>query len=43
MQEKDANIDPMADDLNSLALDMMVDEKGYSRTGPNLLFYPGHD
>ena len=43
MQEKDPNIDPIADDLNSLALDMLVDEKGYSRTGPNLLFYPGHD
>lgn len=43
VQEKDPQIDPMADDLNSLALDMLVDEKGYARTGPNLLFYPGHE
>lgn len=41
-QEKDALVDPIADDLNSLALDLLVDEKGYARTGPNLLFYPGH-
>lgn len=27
MQEKDPNIDPIADDLNSLALDMLVDER----------------
>ena len=41
LQEKDPAIDVIADDLASLALDMLVDEKGYSRTGPNLLFYPG--
>lgn len=41
VQEKDPSLDPVADDLNSLALDVMVDEKGYARTGPNLLFYPG--
>ena len=43
LQEKDPQVDPLADDLNSLALDMLVDEKGYARTGPNLLFYPGHE
>ncbi len=43
VQEKDPQIDSIADDLNSLALDMLVDEKGYARTGPNLLFYPGHE
>ena len=35
-------VDPIADDLNSLDLDVLVDEKGFARTGPNLLFYPGH-
>ncbi len=43
VQEKDPNADALADDLNSLALDVLVDEKGYARTGPNLLFYPGHE
>ncbi|MBU3724437.1 MAG: formate dehydrogenase accessory protein FdhE [Burkholderiaceae bacterium] len=43
VQEKDPQVDPIVDDLNSLALDMLVDEKGYARTGPNLLFYPGHE
>ena len=41
VQEKNPSVDPIADDLNSLALDVLVDEKGYARTGPNLLFYPG--
>lgn len=43
VQEKDPSMDPFADDLNTLALDMLVDEKGYARTGPNLLFYPGQE
>ena len=43
VQEKDPNADALADDLNSLALDVLLDEKGYARTGPNLLFYPGHE
>lgn len=42
VQEKDPMVDPIADDLNSLDLDVLVDEKGFARTGPNLLFYPGH-
>jgi FdhE protein len=33
--------DPVADDLATLALDILVDEAGYSRAGPNLLFVPG--
>lgn len=41
LQEKDPMIDVIADDLNTLALDMLVDEKGFDRTGPNLLFHPG--
>lgn len=36
-QEKDARVDPVADDLATLALDMLVDEAGYARSGPNLL------
>lgn len=34
-------IDPVADDLATLALDMLVDEAGYARAGPNLLYIPG--
>ncbi|PKO38409.1 MAG: formate dehydrogenase accessory protein FdhE [Betaproteobacteria bacterium HGW-Betaproteobacteria-6] len=36
-QEKDMQLDPVADDLATLALDMLVDEAGYERAGPNLL------
>ncbi|MBS1160565.1 MAG: Formate dehydrogenase accessory protein [Proteobacteria bacterium] len=36
-QEKDPHVDPVADDLATLALDMLVDEAGYQRAGPNLL------
>lgn len=34
-------IDPVADDLATLALDILVDEAGYARAGPNLLLVPG--
>lgn len=40
-QEKDPNVEVLADDLASLALDVLVDEKGFGRSGPNLLFHPG--
>mgnify|MGYP006277041857 FL=1 len=40
-QEHDIAVDPLADDLASLALDLLVDERGYTRSGPNLLFHPG--
>jgi FdhE protein len=36
-QDKDPNVDPVADDLATLALDMLADEAGYQRSGPNLL------
>ena len=39
--EKNPALVPAADDLASLALDMLVDEQGYNRIGPNLLFLPG--
>ena len=40
-QEKDPHLDPTVDDLATLALDLLVDEQGYARSGPNLLFHPG--
>jgi FdhE protein len=39
--QKDPQMDPMADDLATLALDMLMDKEGTSRGGPNLLFHPG--
>lgn len=39
--EKDTSLVPAADDLASLALDVLVDQEGYNRIGPNLLFLPG--
>lgn len=40
-QEQDPGADPAADDLATLALDILADEAGYSRAGPNLLLVPG--
>jgi FdhE protein len=40
-QEQAPEGDPVADDLATLALDVLVDEAGYARAGPNLLFVPG--
>jgi FdhE protein len=40
-QDKDPYLEPVADDLATLALDLAVDEQGYARSGPNLLFHPG--
>jgi FdhE protein len=40
-QEQAPEGDPVADDLATLALDILVDEAGYSRAGPNLLFVSG--
>ena len=34
-------VDPVADDLATLALDMLMAEREYLRSGPNLLFIPG--
>lgn len=39
--EKDPQVVPAADDLATLALDMLVFEQGYGRLGPNLLLAPG--
>jgi FdhE protein len=35
--------DAVADDLATLALDMLMAERDYLRSGPNLLFIPGPD
>jgi FdhE protein len=40
-QEK-GGVDAVADDLATLALDILVDEAGYARAGPNLLLVPGN-
>ena len=34
--DKDTQVDPIADDLATLALDLMMDESGKLRSGPNL-------
>ncbi len=39
--DRDNRLESTADDLATLALDMLVDAKGYSRVGPNLLLSPG--
>ncbi len=41
VREKEPMMDVQADDLATLTLDMLVDEAGYLRSGPNLLFAPG--
>jgi FdhE protein len=41
--EKDTQLVPAADDLATLSLDILVDEQGYNRVGPNLLFAVGRE
>jgi len=38
---KDTQMEAMADDLATLALDMLMDNEGKTRGGPNLFFHPG--
>jgi FdhE protein len=40
-QDKDPAVDPVADDLATLALDALVEEQGFSRTGPNPFLFVG--
>jgi FdhE protein len=40
-REKSPQADPVADDLATLALDLLVEKAGYDRMSPNLLFIPG--
>jgi FdhE protein len=39
--EKDCRMEAMADDLATLALDMLMDKEGKVRGGPNLFFHSG--
>ncbi|MGE5172303.1 MAG: formate dehydrogenase accessory protein FdhE [Betaproteobacteria bacterium] len=38
---KDRELEPTADDLATLALDMLMDKEGKARGGPNLFYHPG--
>lgn len=40
-QDKDLEVDPVADDLASLSLDVLVGEEGLGRAAPNLLLCEG--
>jgi len=42
-REKSPQADPVADDLATLALDLLVAEQPYNRLGPNLLFVCGDE
>jgi FdhE protein len=39
-QEKDYEVEPLADDLASLTLDLLMNEAGYRRSSPNPLLWP---
>jgi FdhE protein len=39
--EKDSQVEAIADDLASLALDLLLEREGRLRAGLNLLFHPG--
>ncbi len=39
--EKDSRMEATADDLATFALDMLMDNEGKARGGPNLFFHPG--
>ncbi|MHB1375382.1 MAG: formate dehydrogenase accessory protein FdhE [Thauera sp.] len=39
--DKNPAVDAVADDLATLALDILMDEAGFLRSGPNLLLFPG--
>lgn len=41
--DKDPYVDPIADDLATLALDLMMDDYGKSRSGPNLFLMTASD
>lgn len=39
-QDKDYDVEPLADDLASLTLDLLMNEAGYQRSSPNPLLWP---
>jgi FdhE protein len=38
-QEEDGSVEPVADDLASVALDLLLGDAGYHRTSPNPLLW----
>jgi len=42
-KEKDLELDPVADDLASLALDLLMAEENFLRNGSSLFFVPGEE
>lgn len=40
-QERNAHVEPVADDLATLTLDLLVSDAGYQRHGTNLLLLFG--
>jgi FdhE protein len=40
---KDARVNPVADDIATMALDLLMAENGRERCGPNLFLLPGED
>lgn len=41
--DKDTSMEPLADDLATLVLDILVQESGKNRLAPNLYFHPGNE
>lgn len=39
--DKDCEVEPVADDIATLPIDLLMDRAGKQRSGPNLLFHPG--
>ena len=42
-QEKDPNVEAVADDLASIFLDIEMEEKGFARSGLNPFMFPGEE
>ena len=42
-QEKDARVDPVADDIATLTLDLLMSEKHYAKSSINLFMIPGRE
>lgn len=42
-QEKDARVDPVADDIATLALDLLMSEQHYGKSSLNLFMIPGRE
>ena len=42
-QEKDPHVEPVADDLASIFLDIEMEEKGFARSGLNPFVFPSEE